>query len=64
MSWLPAATRARSLFPVEVTPANLGGVAADIVAPADGVSPANRARALINLHGGGFIAGAGASGAA
>ena len=58
---LPAATRARSLFPVEVTPANLGGVAADIVTPADGISPANRGRVLINLHGGGFIAGAGAT---
>ena len=37
----------------------IGGVAVDVVTPADGVPAANRARVLINLHGGAFMWGAG-----
>jgi acetyl esterase/lipase len=37
----------------------IGGVAVDVVEPADGVSPANRGRVLVNAHGGAFLWGAG-----
>ena len=37
----------------------LGGVPVDVVRPADGVSPRNRDRVLINVHGGAFLWGAG-----
>jgi acetyl esterase/lipase len=56
----PALERARALFPVRIETARIGGIAADIVTPADGVSPDNSSHVLINLHGGGFIAGGGA----
>jgi monoterpene epsilon-lactone hydrolase len=54
----PALERARTLFPVTIEATTLGGIRADIVTPAEGVSSENRGRILINLHGGGFIAGA------
>jgi len=56
----PALARARALFPVEVEAATFGGVPADVVTPAGGVALENEGRVLVNLHGGGFFAGAGA----
>ena len=47
-------------YPVGITSAKMGGVAVNIVKPKQGVSPANARRVLINLHGGGFMWGAGA----
>ena len=47
--------RQRELFPVERRDATIGGVHAYDYTPKDGVSPANRQRVLINLHGGGFM---------
>jgi acetyl esterase/lipase len=55
----PALEKARALFPVAVESSVIGGVKAEIVTPVGGVAPENRNRILINLHGGGFIAGAG-----
>jgi len=55
---LPALEKARALFPVNIDTAEFGGVRAEVVTPAGGVPAANRNRVLINLHGGGFIAGA------
>ncbi|MDO7841821.1 alpha/beta hydrolase [Sphingomonas immobilis] len=37
----------------------IGGVGVDVVEPAEGISPANRGRVLINAHGGAFLWGAG-----
>jgi monoterpene epsilon-lactone hydrolase len=55
---IPGLTRLRKVFPVEITPARIGGVQTDVIVPADGIAPSNRHRILINLHGGGFEVGA------
>jgi len=51
----PLVARAQALYPVNIEPRVIGGVRTQVITPKDGVSPANRARVLINLHGGGFI---------
>lgn len=56
------ASRMRKLFPVTVHHTTIAGVGADVVRPARGVSPANRRRVLVNLHGGAFLWGAGSGG--
>lgn len=56
------AARMRKLYPVTVRHVTIAGVGADAVLPAQGVSPANRHRVLINLHGGAFLWGAGSGG--
>ncbi|WP_269714771.1 alpha/beta hydrolase [Caulobacter sp. NIBR2454] len=48
----------RRRYAVNVAEETIGGVLVDVVTPADGVSPENRDRVLINLHGGGFVTGA------
>lgn len=47
--------RQRTLFAVEKRDTTVGGVHAWEYTPKDGISPANRDRVLINLHGGGFV---------
>jgi epsilon-lactone hydrolase len=47
--------RQREIFPVERRDVTIGGVHAYDYTPKEGVSPANRQRVLINLHGGGFM---------
>jgi len=49
----------RRRFRTVVRHETIGGVAVDVVEPADGVSPANRDRVLVNAHGGAFLWGAG-----
>jgi len=56
------AARMRKLYPVTVRHETIAGVGADVVLPAQGVSPVNRHRVLINLHGGAFLWGAGSGG--
>lgn len=51
---------AMARYPVEITATRIGGVPVDVITPKGGVAPANRHRVLINLHGGGFMWGAGA----
>jgi len=46
-----------ALYHVTVAHKVIGGVSVDSFSPRDGVSPKNKKRILINLHGGGFIAG-------
>lgn len=48
----------QALAGATVTPATIGGVQTDIVMPVSGIAPRNARRILINLHGGGFFAGA------
>lgn len=55
----PYVERARQLYPVSIEEKVIGGVRTQVVTPKSGISPANRARVLINLHGGGFIWGEG-----
>lgn len=48
----------RVRFDVLIEPETIGGIKADVITPAHGVSRANKTRVLINLHGGGFMWGA------
>lgn len=50
--------RHRARYPVTIGSQTVNGVATQIVEPAEGLCAANRQRVLINLHGGGFVAGA------
>lgn len=52
------AARMEKLYAVKTHQETIGGVGADVVEPADGISPKNRGRVLINLHGGAFLWGA------
>lgn len=52
------AERMRKLYPVKLSTQTIAGVGADVVEPADGITPANRNRVLVNLHGGAFLWGA------
>jgi acetyl esterase/lipase len=54
---LPALEAARALYPVNIRTSEIGGIRAEIVTPTDGPAPENKGRILVNLHGGGFIAG-------
>jgi acetyl esterase/lipase len=52
------ATRMEKLYAVKTHQEAIAGVGADVVEPAQGISPQNRERVLINLHGGAFLWGA------
>ena len=60
----PLVERARVLYPVNISEEKIGGVRTQIVTPKSGLSAWNRERVLINLHGGGFVVGAGLGGLA
>jgi acetyl esterase/lipase len=49
--------RLHDLFHVSMTPREIGGVYTEVFTPAEGISPKNRNRVLINVHGGGFVQG-------
>ena len=55
----PFVARAQVLYPVNIEPRVIGGVRTRVITPKAGITPANRGRVLINLHGGGFIWGEG-----
>ena len=46
------ANRMMALYPVKTHRETIAGVVTDVVEPAQGVSPENKGRVLINLHGG------------
>ena len=54
----PRIAKARAAFPVKITPQTIGSVYTETIEPAGGVAPHNKAKVLINLHGGGFVMGA------
>ena len=56
------AQRMQALYPVDIVAQNIGGVPTQIVTPRQGIAPAQKHRVLINLHGGGFLWGAGSGG--
>lgn len=60
----PIVERARSQYPVLVENRQIGGIATQVVTPKSGVAASNESRVLINVHGGGFIVGAGLGGLA
>jgi acetyl esterase/lipase len=51
-------TRMRKQFTVHLGTQTIGGVLVDVVEPAAGAAPRNKARVLISLHGGAFLWGA------
>jgi epsilon-lactone hydrolase len=55
----PLVARAEALYPVTIESRVIAGVRTRVILPKAGVSPGNRVRVLINLHGGGFIWGEG-----
>jgi len=59
---LPLLERVRKTYAAHVETANYGGVGVDVVTPDGGVPARNRKRVLINLHGGSFSVGEGATG--
>ena len=54
----PLADRVMRAFPVTMRPSKIAGVPVEEFEPTGGVSAENKNRALINLHGGAFFAGA------
>lgn len=52
------AQRMMAIYPVKTHRETIAGVVTDVVEPAQGISPKNRERVLINLHGGAFLWGA------
>jgi len=60
----PLVQRSRSVYPVDVREQRFSGVPANVITPQGGVPQRNRNRVLINLHGGGFVVGAGLGGLA
>jgi acetyl esterase/lipase len=50
--------RMKKLYAIATESQKMAGVTIDVVTPAGGVSPQNRGRVLINLHGGAFLWGA------
>ena len=50
--------RMKKRYAVSVKSETIGGVATDVLTPAQGISPENRTRVLVNLHGGAFMWGA------
>jgi len=53
----PIADRENALYPVSIESKIIGGVSTKILTPAQGVSPRNKDRVLINVHGGAFMFG-------
>ena len=60
----PQLEKARAVYPTTSTRSTMGGVPVENFLPANGVSPANKGRVLISVHGGGFITGGGGPGGA
>jgi len=58
----PQLEAAKSLYPYKSTKSTIGGVPVETFEPTSGIAPQNKDRVLINLHGGGFVAGGGGPG--
>lgn len=56
------AHRMEALYPVDIASQSIGGIPTQVVTPKQGIAPAQKHRVLINLHGGGFLWGAGSGG--
>jgi len=60
----PLLEKAKSLYPYSSSKSVMGGVPVETFVPAAGIAPENKDRVLIELHGGGFVAGGGGPGGA
>lgn len=64
-NWIrPKVELAKELYPVNIEDQTIGGIRTHVITPRDGISTRNKERVLINLHGGGFVVGAGLLGIA
>lgn len=61
---VPQIKAARSLYPCRSAKSEMDGIPVETFVPEGGVTPENKDRVLINLHGGGFVAGGGGPGGA
>jgi len=55
----PQVLAAQALYPCTSSKSTLAGIPIETFLPAGGIAPENEHRVLINLHGGGFVAGGG-----
>jgi len=58
----PMMERAKAVYHVNIQERKIGGVQTVVIEPTEGVSPDNRNRVLISLHGGGYSYASGAKG--
>jgi len=58
LAYAPILAEVRKFYDVKIEAATIAGIPTEIVTPSSGISPANRYRVLINVHGGGFVFGA------
>jgi len=58
----PVLEKEKALYPVTIESQTFGGVRTDVVTPKEGVSPKNKDRILISVHGGAFMFGGGGTG--
>jgi monoterpene epsilon-lactone hydrolase len=61
---IPQLEYMKSLYPYKSTKSTIGGVPVETLEPAAGIARENKDRVLIELHGGGFVAGGGGPGGA
>ena len=61
---LPQLEHMKSLYPTKSSKSVIAGVPVETFEPVAGIAPDNRERVLIELHGGGFVAGGGGPGGA
>ena len=61
---LPQLEYTKSLYPTRSSKSTIGGVPVETFEPIAGISPLNKDRVLLELHGGGFVAGGGGPGGA
>jgi acetyl esterase/lipase len=59
IEFLPLAAKQAARYSVSIEPRTFGGIPTEVFTPKGGVAVRNSQRVLINLHGGGFILGAG-----
>lgn len=58
----PQLALAKERYAVDIVARRIDGIRVDVVTPKSGIATRNRDRVLINLHGGGMLAGAGTGG--
>jgi len=55
----PQLENVKAMYPTSSTKSMMGGVPVETFVPAEGIAPRNKDRVLIQVHGGGFVAGGG-----
>lgn len=63
-NFAPQVAKQKEMFPYTSVRSRMGGVPVETFVPVAGITPTNRHRVLLNLHGGGFTVGGGGLGGA